>query len=240
VDYGNADTMRQAFETAHRQQFGFTMPGKGLVAAAAVIEVIGASGALQEEPDLPERSSGALQPLDRVTTFMGGDEHAETPVYEREQMLPGDTVNGPAIIREPVSTIIVEPGWQARVNSKNHIVMERVKALPRRTAVGTDVDPVMLEVFNNLFMSVAEQMGGTLEKTAYSANIKERLDFSCAVFDAEGGLVANAPHVPVHLGSMGESVRAIIAERRETMQPGDVYVLNDPTTVAPTCPTSPW
>ncbi|MCC5860143.1 MAG: hydantoinase B/oxoprolinase family protein [Ectothiorhodospiraceae bacterium] len=228
VDYGDAAGMRQGFEAAHRQQFGFTMPGKDLVAAAAVIEVIGSSGALRDEPDLPERGSGALEPLDRVITYMGGDEHPRTPVYEREQMLPGDTVDGPAIIREPVSTIIVEPGWQARVNRKNHIIMERVQPLPHRTAVGTDVDPVMLEVFNNLFMSVAEQMGSTLEKTAYSANIKERLDFSCAVFDAEGGLVANAPHVPVHLGSMGESVRAIIAERRDTMQPGDVYVLNDP------------
>ncbi len=228
VDYADAAGMRQAFDTAHKQQFGFTMPGKSLVMAAAVIEVMGASGALQDEPDVPERERGTLEPLDHVTTFMGGDEHPRTPVYDRERMQAGDTVDGPAIILEPVATLIVEPGWRAWVNRKNHIIMERVQALPRNVAVGTEVDPVMLEVFNNLFMSVAEQMGSTLEKTAYSANIKERLDFSCAVFDAHGGLVANAPHVPVHLGSMGESVRTIITERRGSMQAGDVYVLNDP------------
>ncbi|MEX0872023.1 MAG: hydantoinase B/oxoprolinase family protein [Aquisalimonadaceae bacterium] len=228
VDYGSVADMRRSFEAAHEQQFGFIMPDKDLIVAAGVVEVIGASGALTDEPDLPERAEGRLEPLRRVRTFMAGDCHPATAVYDREQMQPGDTVDGPAIIREPVSTIVVEPGWQVRVNRKNHIVMERVEPLPRRMAVGTDVDPVMLEVFNNLFMSVAEQMGSTLEKTAYSANIKERLDFSCALFDAEGGLVANAPHVPVHLGSMGESVRAIIAERRASMLPGDVFMLNDP------------
>ena len=228
VDFGEASAMRRAFEAAHKQQFGFTMPEKGLVAAAGVVEVIGASGAMSDEPDVPARSSGTLEPVARVQTFMADDSHPETAVYDREQMFPGDTVDGPAVIRDPVSTIVVEPGWRAGVNSKNHVIMERVAALPHRTAVGTDVDPVMLEVFNNLFMSIAEQMGGTLEKTAYSANIKERLDFSCAVFDADGGLVANAPPVPVHLGSMGESVRAIINARSGTMEQGDVYMLNDP------------
>ncbi|MCC5811083.1 MAG: hydantoinase B/oxoprolinase family protein [Ectothiorhodospiraceae bacterium] len=228
VDYADASLMREAFETAHRQQFGFTMPHKELVLATVVIEVIGASGALEDEPDRPERTEGKLAPLAEVATFMAGAQRARTPVYDRDHMEPGDSVAGPAIIREPVSTIIVEPGWQAAMNRKGHIILKRVEPLPRATAVGTDVDPVMLEVFNNLFMSIAEQMGGTLEKTAYSANIKERLDFSCAVFDADGGLVANAPHVPVHLGSMGESVRAIIRERDDSMRAGDVYMLNDP------------
>lgn len=228
VDYGSVEGMRQYFEEAHRQQFGFTMPDKGLVVVAGIVEVIGASGAMTEEPDLPERTHGSLEPLDRVQTFMDGEHHPDTAVYDREQMQPGDAVNGPAILREPVSTIVVEPGWRASISRKNHLIMERVEPLPRRMAVGTAVDPVMLEVFNNLFMSVAEQMGGILEKTAYSANIKERLDFSCAVFDADGGLVANAPHVPVHLGSMGESVRAIIHERRDSMVSGDAYMLNDP------------
>ena len=228
VDFGGADAMRQAFEAAHRQQFGFVMPDKPLVAAAGVVEVVGASGAMSDEPDLPRRESGEPEIIGRVETHMAGENHRDTPVHDREGLLPGDRVDGPAIIRDPVSTIVVEPGWQATISVKNHVIMERVAALPGRTAVGTDVDPVMLEVFNNLFMSIAEQMGSTLEKTAYSANIKERLDFSCAVFDARGGLVANAPHVPVHLGSMGESVRAIIQEREGSMRPGDVYMLNDP------------
>ncbi|WP_240466328.1 hydantoinase B/oxoprolinase family protein, partial [Arhodomonas sp. KWT] len=165
--------------------------------------------------------------LATVTTHMAGEDH-ETPVHDREALLPGDRIAGPAVIRDPVSTIVVEPGWAITVSPRNHVVMERVEARPQRVAVGTDVDPVMLEVFNNLFMSVAEQMGVTLRKTAYSANIKERLDFSCAVFDPEANLVANAPHVPVHLGSMGESVRAIVDRRRESMRPGDVFMLNDP------------
>ncbi len=228
VPYGSAETVRAAFEAAHRQQFGFTMPEKPLNVAAAVVEVIGRSDAWREEPELPLRSEGRLEPLNWVETYMGGATHPATPVYDREHMLPGDAIDGPAIVRDPVSTIVVEPGWRATVTRKNHLVMKRVQPLPKRVAIGTDADPVMLEVFNNLFMSIAEQMGGTLEKTAYSANIKERLDFSCAVFDAQGGLVANAPHVPVHLGSMGESVRAIIQARGGTMRPGDVYLLNDP------------
>lgn len=228
VDYGDAASIRLAFEAAHEQQFGFTMPDKGLWVSAAVVEIVGASGIAGEEPDVAARSSDRLTPVAEVRTYMAGQSWPRTPVYDRDHMQPTDCVEGPAILRDPVSTIVVEPGWQACVNRKNHIVLERIQALRRHSAVGTDVDPVMLEVFNNLFMSIAEQMGGTLEKTAYSANIKERLDFSCAVFDAMGGLVANAPHVPVHLGSMGESVRAVLEARGETMRPGDVFMLNDP------------
>ena len=228
VDYTGTRALRASFEQIHRRQFGFVMPGKVLVVAAAVVEVEAVSGGARDEPDRPQRTAGRLQPLDHVATRMGGSMHDATPVFEREQMQPGDSVGGPAIIREPVTTIIVEPGWRASVNRKNHIILERVAAASADPGVGTRVDPVMLEVFNNLFMSVAEQMGGTLQKTAYSANIKERLDFSCAVFDAAGGLVANAPHVPVHLGSMGESVRAVIRDRGAGMRPGDVFMLNDP------------
>ena len=227
VDFGKLDRISADFEIAHRRQFGFAMTGKTLVVAAAMVESIGASGALTDEPDLPARDSGAPQPDAQVDSHMAG-ETRRTPVYDRAVLMPGDAVDGPAIIREPVSTIVVEPGWRAAVTSKNHIVMERVQALPRRVAMGTQADPVMLEVFNNLFMSVAEQMGVTLRKTAYSANIKERLDFSCAVFDPDANLVANAPHVPVHLGSMGESVRAIAERRAGTMRAGDVFMLNDP------------
>src|SRR5699024_10389893 len=167
------------------------------------------------------------EPLGRVTTHMAGAEH-DTPVHDRERLQPGDSLDGPVVVRDPVSTIVVEPGWRAEVTAKKHIVMTRVAVLPRDAAVGTEADPVMLEVFNNLFMSVAEQMGATLRKTAYSANVKERLDFSCAVFDPQANLVSNAPHMPVHLGSMGESVRAIATRRGQTMRPGDVFMLNDP------------
>lgn len=227
VDLDDAARSRAAFEAEHRQQFGFVMPHKRLVVAAATVDLTGESGALDDETPVAGRDSGAPGALATVTTHMAGEDH-ETPVYDREALLPGDRITGPAVIRDPVSTIVVEPGWAITVSPRNHVVMERVEARPQRVAVGTDVDPVMLEVFNNLFMSVAEQMGVTLRKTAYSANIKERLDFSCAVFDPEANLVANAPHVPVHLGSMGESVRAIVDRRREGMRPGDVFMLNDP------------
>ncbi len=146
---------------------------------------------------------------------------------------PGQQIDGPAIILEPISTNVVEPGWRAVLNDRGHLVMERYIVAVRNHAIGTSVDPVMLEIFNNLFMSIAEQMGSTLEKTSHSVNIKERLDFSCALFDGQGHLIANAPHMPVHLGSMGESVESVIRAHQTPdggtdMQPGDVYVLNAP------------
>ncbi|MFQ5937600.1 MAG: hydantoinase B/oxoprolinase family protein, partial [Acidiferrobacterales bacterium] len=152
----------------------------------------------------------------------------ETPVFYRHQLTAGLALEGPAIIIEANSTIVVEPGWSAELTHRNHLVLTRVVPLAREAAVGTEVDPVRLEIFNNLFMSIAEQMGTTLEKTSLSVNMKERLDFSCALFDAEGQLVANAPHIPVHLGSMGESVQTVIRHRAGEMKPGDVYVLNAP------------
>ena len=145
----------------------------------------------------------------------------------REALRPGDRLRGPAVVVEPHTSILVEPGWQARVTAHDHVVLERVEARRAAQAVGTRADPVMLEVFNNLYMSIAEQMGAVLENTAASVTIKERLDFSCAVFDAEGDLIANAPHMPVHLGSMGASVKAIIAQN-PGMAPGDVFALNAP------------
>ena len=142
-------------------------------------------------------------------------------------MRPGQAVDGPAIVKEPTGTNIVEPGWRAEINAWGHLILRRTMKKQRAEAVGTKVDPIMLEVFNNLFMSIAEQMGATLANTAYSVNIKERLDFSCALFDPTGGLVANAPHVPVHLGSMSESIRTIIRLNPD-MKKGDVFVLNAP------------
>jgi 5-oxoprolinase (ATP-hydrolysing) len=140
----------------------------------------------------------------------------------------GATVTGPAVINEPTGTTVVEAGWQATCLEGGALVLRRIVPLEREEAIGTSVDPIMLEVFNNLFMSIAEQMGATLAKTAASVNIRERLDFSCAIFDAEGGLVANAPHVPVHLGSMSASVRSILLENEGQIAPGDVFMMNDP------------
>ena len=151
-----------------------------------------------------------------------------TPLIERSDLRPGDRVEGPAIIVEATTTVVVEPGWQAELSARDHLILSRIEPLARQAAIGTRSDPIMLEVFNNLFMSIAEQMGVTLQNTAYSVNMKERLDFSCALFDPDGMLIANAPHMPVHLGSMGESVRTILKLRGATMRKGDVFALNNP------------
>ena len=151
-----------------------------------------------------------------------------TPFYRREDLAVGTTIQGPAIILDPTSTIVIESGWQGTITADNNIVLDRYLARKERAAIGTEVDPVMLEIFNNLFMSVAEQMGLVLENTAESVNIKERLDFSCAIFDPEGALIANAPHIPSHLGSMGESITTVVKERRGNIKPGDAYILNAP------------
>ena len=156
------------------------------------------------------------------------DQWQYTPFYDREVLAMEAPVMGPAVITDPVATTVVEPGWCAEVSVNDHLMLRRVVPLPEKVAIGTDADPVMLEIFNNLFMSIAEQMGTTLANTAYSVNVKERLDFSCAIFDSEGNLVANAPHMPVHLGSMSDSVRKVINENRQTMSPGDVFALNSP------------
>jgi 5-oxoprolinase (ATP-hydrolysing) len=166
-------------------------------------------------------------PARRTRFFSGGARH-DAAVFTRDQLKPGHAVLGPAILIEPHQTIVVEDGWRATLTAKNHLVLERAVPLVRQSAIGTHADPVMLEVFNNLFMSIAEQMGVSLQNTAYSVNIKERLDFSCAMFDADGSLVANAPHMPVHLGSMDRAVETIIRENRGRIRPGDVYAINAP------------
>ncbi|RYY66843.1 MAG: 5-oxoprolinase, partial [Comamonadaceae bacterium] len=171
--------------------------------------------------------SGTLPVRERVRMYCGG-RWQDAALVVREDLRPGDTIAGPAIIAEKNATTVVEPGWGAQVTELDHLVLDRLVAREARFAAGTQVDPVLLEVFNNLFMNIAEQMGLQLQNTAYSVNIKERLDFSCALFDAQGNLIANAPHMPVHLGSMGESIKTVIRENRSTMRPGDVYVLNDP------------
>jgi 5-oxoprolinase (ATP-hydrolysing) len=232
VDFADLDGIVEGFEAAHRQRYGFVMPDKGFIVEAVSVEAIG--GCRTADDPVIEATARVmpLLPVAQVSIHMAGG-FVETPVYERSALKPDDAIDGPAIIIETNATTIVEPGWRAAVTARDHLVLERTRALARASAIGTDVDPVMLEIFNNLFMSIAEQMGVVLANTAYSVNIKERLDFSCALFDPAGNLIANAPHMPVHLGSMGESVEAIIRARAApggatTMKPGDVYVHNAP------------
>jgi len=215
------------FERRYREQYGFLMPGKPLVIEAAGVEAIGATAkAGDAAPVFAPRPAG-LAPVKRNRVFTQGA-WCEAPVYVRADLRPGDRIAGPAVIAEQNATTVIEPGWGATLTARDDLVLERVVAPERAHAIGTQADPVLLEVFNNLFMAIAEQMGVTLANTAYSVNIKERLDFSCALFDGEGNLIANAPHMPVHLGSMGESVRTIIERRLATMRTGDVFVLNAP------------
>ncbi|MGP3925806.1 hydantoinase B/oxoprolinase family protein [Streptomyces sp. 8N616] len=228
VPLGTAAAMREDFVTAHRTRYAFTMD-KPLVAEAVSVEAVGSSGETAGHAvELPRRE-GDLGPAAVVRMFTEG-RWQDTELYERDDLRRGDSVTGPAIIAEADATTVVDPGWQATAGEHGHLLLTRVRPRPRTVAVGTDVDPVMLEVFNSLFMAIAEQMGLRLENTAHSVNIKERLDFSCALFDAEGNLIANAPHIPVHLGSMGESIKEVLRRRRRegVMRPGDVYAINDP------------
>ena len=225
VPVGSLEQMTAAFEAEYARRFSFLMPGKPVIAEAVSVEVTGA----QENPAAdatvrlaPEKDT----PPDEVKMFTNGA-WAGVGLYERAGLPPGRQVDGPAIIAEDLATTVVEPGWRAVVTGSGDLILERTSPRPGRSDATTRADPVMLEIFNNLFMSVAEQMGVRLQATAHSVNIKERLDFSCAVFDATGGLIANAPHMPVHLGSMGESITMVI-RRNPDIRRGDVYVLNDP------------
>ncbi|MBK1614152.1 5-oxoprolinase [Rubrivivax gelatinosus] len=224
-----------AFEAAYRLRFAFVMPGRGLVVEAVSVEAVAAGEGFDEAAAPIEPAAFVPEAAARVRVYSGGWQDAG--LYVREQLRAGAVVDGPAILAERNATTVVEPGWRARVRPATLAAdpgapggpLELERVLPRAAvhAAGTEADPVMLEVFNNLFMSIAEQMGSRLQNTAYSVNIKERLDFSCALFDAEGRLIANAPHMPVHLGSMSESIRSVI-ERNPGMQAGEVYALNDP------------
>ena len=224
VPAGTRAAMQEAFQGAHKARFGFMDETKALVVEAVEVEAVG-GGAKFEEAAAAEQA-GEPVAAERTRFFAKGQWH-DAAIVRREAMKPGASVAGPAIIIEPNQTVVVEEGWSAKLTAKDHLVLVRVKALVQQAAIGTKADPVMLEIFNNLFMSIAEQMGVTLQNTAYSVNIKERLDFSCAVFDQTGALVANAPHMPVHLGSMDRSVETVIANN-PVIRPGDVYCLNAP------------
>ena len=225
-EHGSIAQAKAAFEAAHKAQFGFIYKDKPTVVEAVVLEGRDGSarGLSEQEASLEEMPAEASE-VRKI--FTEGAWH-DAGIFRRAGMKPGHKVSGPALIIESHQTIVVEPGWLAEITARNHVVMRRVEKKMRRAAIGTAADPVMLEVFNNLFMSIAEQMGVTLQNTAYSVNIKERLDFSCAVFDRSGALVANAPHMPVHLGSMDRSVETIIRLNEGDIHPGDVFALNAP------------
>ncbi|HYI40509.1 MAG TPA: hydantoinase B/oxoprolinase family protein [Allosphingosinicella sp.] len=238
VEAGGFDEMRAAFEEAHRTRFGFVSPETAVVVETAVVEAL-ASPSPDGEGDHPKGGGGVngtglrQLPLHQASPGPPPQAAPGEAIYDRAHLPPGTIIPGPALITDPSATTAIEPGWQAEVDPLGNLILTR--SAPRQTAhaVGTDADPVMLEVFNNLFMAVAEEMGVALQNTASSVNIKERLDFSCALFDSGGALIANAPHIPVHLGSMGDSIRTVIESRGDSrdgrgIREGDVYVLNAP------------
>lgn len=217
---------RKTFETAHRSQFGFVFEDRAII--VETVEVEGYDGTVEgrDETDA-ETTQKPPKPKEKSRFFSNNAWH-DAAIYQRAQIRPGQTLPGPALVIEDHQTIVIEPGWQAEITPKDHLILSRAEAAPRAHAIGTDADPVMLEIFNNLFMGVAERMGVVLQNTSSSVNIKERLDFSCAVFSASGELVANAPHIPVHLGSMDHAVAAVIADYADDIAPGDVFVSNAP------------
>jgi 5-oxoprolinase (ATP-hydrolysing) len=228
VDAGSMAEMREAFQAAHQMRFGFVMDPdeRCLMIDSVSVEAISGTENRTEDPPKP-RNHAEQGPVAEVNAVFAG-KWRSTPVFERERMFSGTNIEGPAIVIERTATTVVEPGWKGEITPRLDLLLTRARPRAARVVAGVGVDPILLEIFNNLFMSVAEQMGAVLQNSAYSVNIKERLDFSCALFDAEGRLVANAPHVPVHLGSMGDAVRAIILRRKEGIRPGNVYALNDP------------
>ncbi len=226
IAFTDEAAMRAAFTKAHKARFGFSPEDSPLVIETVSVEAIGAATDLSEPQLETVTREETFETALTAPVYLNGAWH-DARFVKREAMQAGDTLTGPAVLVEPHTSIAIEPGWRARITAHNHVELVRFKAKARDHAIGTEADPVMLEVFNNLYMSIAEQMGAVLENTAASVTIKERLDFSCAVFDAAGDLIANAPHMPVHLGSMGASVQAIIAQNPD-MKAGDVYVLNAP------------
>ena len=229
IDFASPEQMAQQFEQSYQQQYGITLPDKALVVATITAEAIG-----KTKPNAFSSiglvGAGEISP-ERTVSLFCKDQWVEAPVYKRDQLSTGQKVTGPALILEETGTNVIEPGWKAEVREYGNLVLNHTDKAPVEEYNQIDnavPDPVRLEIFNNLFQAIAQQMGVTLQNTSSSVNIKERLDFSCAIFDANGELVANAPHIPVHLGSMGESVKALIADRSQPFLPGDMYVSNNP------------
>ena len=225
VRFSEYQEIKSNFENIHKARFGFISPEKLLIVESIQVEVSCPSEHVESKNN--KRTKRGNSSLARLNVVMNGDSNP-TSFYHRNNISTHDKLIGPAVIIEDTSTIVIEPGWQASINNNFDLILERTEKKQRMSAIGTKVDPVMLEIFNNLFMNVAEQMGTVLENTASSVNIKERLDFSCALFSPTGDLVANAPHVPVHLGSMSESIKTIIRENNKTMMPGDAFLINAP------------
>ncbi len=233
VDFADLEPMTQAFTEKHQQLFGFASKGKEMIVESIAVEAIG----VLKEPKPSKCSFPTVEavPITRINFFSGGKWH-EAPVYQRHALAPDQVINGPAMITEDTGTNIVEPNWQAKTTHEGHLILTMSSSDPsicHSEALAEEShpltpDPVKLELFNNLFMSIAENMGVTLQSTSHSVNIKERLDFSCALFDGHGNLIANAPHIPVHLGSMGDSIRSVIAATKGKLKPGDIYALNNP------------
>jgi 5-oxoprolinase (ATP-hydrolysing) len=230
IDWGTHDAVREAFRTAHRRRFGFHLEDSELHIESLRVEAAGRTptpDTLQPKPAPPEPASGPGE----TRMYCDGDWRA-TPVFQRSALDAGQTVSGPALVVDDTATTVLEPGWELRCDEAGRLVLTRTESLAtvdvKARSAKAEPDPVMMEVFNNHFMNVAEQMGSVLENTAHSVNIKERLDFSCALFDRTGNLVANAPHIPVHLGAMGDSVRTVLEKNAGTLTPGEVYMLNSP------------
>ncbi|MCK5479030.1 MAG: hydantoinase B/oxoprolinase family protein, partial [Methylococcales bacterium] len=223
VIFSDKETMEADFHKQYQQQFGFDYTDKALVIESLSVEVIGKNPV--DDEISTDTSNDSPEPV-LVTNMFTENKSRKTPVYQRQSLSQGTVLTGPVIIVEATSTTVIEPGWQGEITFRNDLILTRILPVQRQMALGTSADPVMLEIFNKLFMSIAEQMGFVLQKTAYSVNIKERLDFSCALFNAEAQLIANAPHIPVHLGSMGESVMALLKSERFSIKPGEVYLLN--------------
>ncbi|PZD70947.1 Acetophenone carboxylase gamma subunit [Acaryochloris thomasi RCC1774] len=239
VDLADPAMMQAEFETLHQQRYGFIVSDRALIVESLSVEGIATTPKTADLQDLPQRSRPA-QAISSTQIFTYNRWH-ETLIYQRQDLRPGDQIDGPALIMEATGTNVIEPGWQAQVIPQQHLLITRSAAVlalapavsealnPKPFPISSDTpDPVLLEIFNNLFRAIAEQMGVTLQNTSYSVNIKERLDFSCALFDGKGQLIANAPHIPVHLGSMEDSVQSVIETAGDRLQQGDVYVLNDP------------
>ncbi len=226
VNHGSLEEIVAQFEAEHKQRFGFISRNTPMIVEALQVEAVGGGSVLEHPKQAPVNADDATATQYHSLTTGGQRYHA--PFYRREQMTIGQRISGPAVIIEKTSTLVIEPGWEAQITNNNDVVLEHTAETKKQTAAGTEADPIMLEIFNNLYMHIAEQMGLVLQNTAASVNIKERLDFSCAIFDAEGELVANAPHMPVHLGSMSHSIKTIIEKNRGRMKDGDAFMLNDP------------
>ena len=227
VELGSYEAMVEVFDEQYKKRFGFIPSGKQLIVEAVIVEAVGETQLPDSKASLEVFKTQHSDAATYVSMYSEG-KTKNVPLYDRESLAYGQKIQGPAIISETTGTIIVEYGWTAELNNLDHLILTRTQEIEHYETISTKVDPIMLEVFNNMFMSIAEQMGYSLQNTAQSVNIKERLDFSCALFDPDGNLVANAPHVPVHLGSMGQSIKAIIKQNEGQIKSGNVYAQNAP------------